>query len=144
MAICDLEKAVTQIYNMMSTKEGAMIILAKLIGFVIVTMGLIIALNPDTFKAVINFWKQGKNLYVAGAMRLAFGVIFIMVAPECRLSWFISVMGILMIIGGIVLFAIGPKRILAIFDWWEKKPLLLIRVIGLMALALGGFILYSI
>jgi len=121
-----------------------MIILAKIIGCAIVAMGTAIAINPNTFKVVINFWRRGKNVYLAGALRIIFGVIFLLVAPLGRLPAVISVLGVLMIIGGIVIFVIGPERIQAIFDWWGKKPPSVMRLMGIVAFSIGILILYLV
>lgn len=121
-----------------------MIILVRFIGFVMVVMGTAIVLNPKIFKAVVNFWRQGKNIYLAGVIRLIFGAIFLTASPACRFPLVISVFGVLMVIGGIMIFMIGQKRIQLIFDWWERRPLITIRLMGLVPLALGSLVLFSI
>ena len=121
-----------------------MVLLARCIGAVIMGMGLTIAINPAMFKAMLNFWKTGNRVYVAGVMRLIFGAIFLMAAPHCRLSGVVTILGILVIIGGIMIFVIGPKRILPIFAWWETKPPMVMRFMGLVAVSIGALVLYSI
>lgn len=121
-----------------------MLMLARFIGLVIIAMGTVITLNPNVFKAMINFWRQGKKIYIAGVVRLTFGIIFLLAAPECRLPGVVSILGVLMIIGGIIIFVIGPQRIQTIFGWWEKRPPLFMRLMGLIALAIGALILYSV
>lgn len=121
-----------------------MLILARFIGIVITGMGVGLALNPKVFKVIINFWKQGKKVYIAGIVRLVFGTIFLLIAPACKLPAVISVLGALMIIGGIIIFLIGPVRMQNIFSWWEKKPPLIMRLMGLIALTIGALVLYSI
>ena len=92
-----------------------MLILAKLVGMVIVVMGMLIAFNPNVFKTIMNFWRQGKNIYIAGVARLLFGTIFLLAAPMCRIPLFISILGGLMIIGGI-LSPITPGK--TIYEWY--------------------------
>lgn len=121
-----------------------MLILARFIGVVIIGMGMAIASNPKIFAVIINFWKHGKRIYMAGIVRLAFGAIFLSVAPRCRLPLIVSVLGALMVLGGITIFILGPARIQKIFIWWEKRPPLLMRVMGVVALAIGALILYSV
>ena len=121
-----------------------MLIFAKLIGIIIIAMGTIITLNGKAFTAMLNFWKKGKNIYAAGIIRLAFGALFISIAHACRLPMVISVLGILMIMGGVLIFIIGPKRILAILERFQKMPPLMARLAGLVAIAVGALIVYSI
>lgn len=121
-----------------------MLILARFIGLVIIGMGTVITLNPNAFKAIINFWKQGKKIYIAGIARLIFGIIFLLAAQRCRLPRVVSILGVLTIIGGIIIFVIGPQRIQTIFGWWDKRPPLIIRLMGFIALSIGALILYSV
>ncbi|MBN1526847.1 MAG: DUF2065 family protein [Candidatus Omnitrophica bacterium] len=121
-----------------------MVILARALGVVIVAMGTLIAINPLAFKGMINFWKKGKNIYIAGALRLFFGTLFIFVSSRCRFPLAISILGVLMIIGGIAIFLIGPERIRTMFAWWEQRPPLLMRLMGLIALVVGALVIYSI
>ena len=121
-----------------------MVIIARLIGVFIVGMGTLIALNPRVFKAILNFWKKDKRIYLAGIARLTFGAIFLLAAPACRLPALVSTLGILMIIGGILIFIIGPARMQVIFGWWEARPLVAMRLMGLIALAIGAIVLYSV
>ncbi|MFA5146644.1 MAG: hypothetical protein WC515_04650 [Candidatus Omnitrophota bacterium] len=121
-----------------------MVILARMVGVVIVCMGTVIALNPAVFRRVIDFWSRGNNVYMAGAMRLVFGTIFILAAPQCRFPRVVSILGVLMLIGAAVVFLLGPKRIKYIFDWWQKKPPAVMRVMGLLAISIGALVLYVI
>ncbi|MCX5678678.1 MAG: hypothetical protein NTY76_06180 [Candidatus Omnitrophica bacterium] len=121
-----------------------MLILAKLIGTVIIVMGTAIAISEKVFIDMMNFWKKGNNIYAAGAIRLIFGALFISIAHACRFPKVISVLGILMIIGGVIIFIIGPKKISAIFEWFQKSPPIIMRLAGLLAIAIGALIVYSI
>lgn len=118
-------------------------ILVRLLGIVVMVVGCIIMLNPEVFNIIMNFWKQGKKIYLAGALRLIFGVVFLFTARECKFPVVIYVMGALMVIGGALLFILGQQKINALFGWWEKKSPVVLRIMGFAALAIGSLILYS-
>jgi hypothetical protein len=119
-------------------------ILAKIVGVAIIFIGAIVLVKPAVFGVILNFWKKDKNVYLAGVIRLTFGAIFLLAASSCRLPVVITVFGVLMIIGGILIFALGPKRLSAIFDWWQNKPAFIVRLLGFVAFAMGSLIVYSI
>jgi hypothetical protein len=121
-----------------------MLTLARAIGILIVTIGTAIALNPMVFKLLLNFWKKGKNIYIAGIVRLVFGAFFLYIASRCRFPAAISILGALMILGGMLLFLIGPDRIKIIFSWWETRPPILMRLMGFIALSIGALIIFSV
>ena len=121
-----------------------MIMLAKIMSVVIVAMGTSIFLNPKVFKYMINFWKKGKNIYIAGIIRLVFGTILLLVASVCRLAGVISVFGVLVIIGGVIIFVLKISKIHEMFNWWEKRDPMVLRLMGIVAIAIGALLLYSL
>ena len=118
-------------------------LVVKIVGIVIVAVGVVYLLKPDVMKWLIEFFKQGKRIYFAGLIRLALAVIFLLGARECDITWVIVVFGILFLIGGVLIFILGPEKIRRILDWYQKQSALLLRVIAVIALAIGAVIIYS-
>ena len=120
-------------------------IVIQSLGVVIVVAGIVYLLRPDIMKLLIEFFKQGKRIYLAGLIRLVLAVIFLLRAgsPECEIRWVIAVFGILFLIGGLLIFILGPQKIRRILDWYQKQSVLLLRVIALITLAIGAVIIYS-
>ncbi len=121
-----------------------MLILVKLIGIVIVVMGITFLLSPKKLKHFMAFLGQGKRLYGVGILRLLFGVILLLAASQCRLVGVILTLGILILIGGILIFVLGLERVKSMLNWWNKRSPLILRLMGLIALALGALLLYSV
>lgn len=120
-----------------------MVILVKIIGIVITVMGIAILLQPKVARMMMGFWRQGKKIYLAGGIRIILGVIFLSSACQARLPQVISALGVLMLIGGLLIFILGPKKTGAVFEWWDKKPQYLLRLLSLLILAFGALIIYS-
>jgi len=121
-----------------------MLILVKLIGIIIVAMGIVFILSPEAMKRVINYWRQGRRLYLVGILRLLIGVILLLNASQCRLVGVVVTLGILILLGGIIIFALGLEKVKSILDWLDKKPLSVLRLMALIALAIGALLLYSV
>lgn len=121
-----------------------MITLAKIIAMIIVAIGTAVAVNPHTLKLMMNFWKKGKNIYIAGGLRIIFGVIFLMIAGQCRVPAVMYTLGVLMLIGGGIIFLLKEEFLHSIFVWWELRPQYVLRLMGLIALGIGAAILFSI
>ncbi|GAI19889.1 unnamed protein product, partial [marine sediment metagenome] len=51
--------------------------------------------------------------------------------------------GILFIISGLLIFILGLEKLKSIIDWYQKQSVLLLRVVAVIALAIGGVIIYS-
>lgn len=120
-----------------------MVILVKLFGIVIVVFGVIYLLNPNIMKQYVAFWKQAKRIFIGAVLSLLIGIIFLLAAPQCRLPWFVAAFGILGLIKGIVLFAIGQEKAIAMINWWAGRSVTFLRIHALIALALGALLIYS-
>lgn len=118
-------------------------ILVKIIGTFITAMGIMILLNPKIAKRMMVFWRQGKNIYAGGLIRILLGVIFLYYSPQARLPQLIFVLGVLALLGGLLIFILGLEKTKAILDWWDKKPEHFLRLLSLLVIAFGALILYS-
>jgi len=118
-------------------------IVIRILGIVFVLMGIVYLLRPDVMKWLMEFFKQGKRIYFAGLIRFALAVVFFLGALNCRIPWLIITFGILFLIGGLLIFMLGPKKLKSMIEWYQKQSLLLLRVIALIALAVGAIIIYA-
>lgn len=121
-----------------------MVILVKLIGIFIAGMGIILLLSPKTIKRLVAFCQQGKRVYISGLLRLLIGVILLLAASQCRLSGMVATLGILVLIGGILIFVLGIERTKALLNRWSNKSTLFLRLWGILALAIGVLLIYSV
>jgi uncharacterized protein YjeT (DUF2065 family) len=128
-----------------TTEKGDKImeLVIQIIGIVFVLVAIVYFLKPDALKGIMEFFKQGKRIYLAGLIRLALAIVFLLAARQCGLPWVIVVFGILFLISGILIFLLGPEKCKAVIDWYQKQSLLLLRIIALVMLAIGAVIIYS-
>jgi len=121
----------------------ALKILIRIVGIVFIFAGVVYLLKPDVMKRIMEFFKQGKRIYLAGLIRLVLAIIFLLGASECKKPWVIIAFGILFIIGGLLIFILGLEKLKRWIEWWQKQSNLLLRVLAVIALALGAIIIYS-
>ena len=115
----------------------------KIIGIVIVFIAIIYLLKPQIIKRMIEFFKHGRRVYLAGLMRFALAVVFLVGATDCQRPGVIIAFGILFIISGLLIFTLKLEKIKAMFDWWQNQSLLLLRVVAVIVLVIGAVIIYS-
>ena len=118
-------------------------IVIKSLGIAFVVLGIVYLLRPDVMKWLMEFFKQGKRLYFAGLIRFALAIVFLVGARECKRFWVIFAFGILFIIGGLLIFILGPEKLRYVIEWYQKQSVLLLRVLALILLAIGAIIIYS-
>lgn len=120
-----------------------MVVLVRLIGIMVMCMGTVFMINPAFARKMMSFWKEGNRIYMAGVMRLLFGAIFLMAARQCRLEGVIFILGILMLLGGALIFIMGPKRTKAIIEKVQEKPDSFLRPMSIVILVFAVLIIYS-
>jgi len=119
------------------------VIVIKSLGMLFALMGIAYLLRPDIIKKLMGFFKKGKRIYLAGLVRFALAVVFFIAARECRYFWIIFASGIIFLIGGLLIFMLGPEKIRRILDWYQQQPALIFRIIALVVLVFGAIIIFS-
>ena len=118
-------------------------IVVKIVGILIIFIGIGYLLKPDIIKQLMAFFKKGKRVYFAAVLRFALAIIFLLGASGCDQKWIIAAFGILFMISGLLILILGPEKIRQIFDWYQNQPILLFRIIAAIVLACGAVIVYA-
>ncbi len=119
------------------------VLVIKSLGILFVLMGIAYLLRPDIIKKFMGFFKKGKRIYFAGLIRFALAIVFLVAARECRYPWIIFASGIIFLIGGLLIFVLGPEKIRRIFDWYEQQPAIIFQVIAIVVLVFGIIVIFS-
>jgi len=115
----------------------------RIIGIVIVAVGVVYILKPGVMKWLFEFFKKGNRLYVVAPIRLGLGVVFLLGAGECKQFLVIMAIGILLLISGILVLVLGPRKLVPILEWFQGQSEFLQRVVALIVLAVGVIIIIS-
>jgi uncharacterized protein YjeT (DUF2065 family) len=118
-------------------------IVIKIVGVLIILLGLLYIVKPQTMKSLLEFFKKGNRIYFAGLLRLVLAAVFLISATECHIPWVIIALGVLMMLGGLLVFVLGPNKIRPILEWWQRQSVILLRVLALIALAMGALVIYA-
>lgn len=119
-------------------------VLAFLVVAFFLILGVIGLLTPQRLLAMAQFTTEPPGIYVVAGVRLAVGIILLLVASQSRLPNILRVLGILVFLGGVGTLLLGSERAHAIFVWVSNQSLITLRLFGVFALAIGGLIAYAI
>lgn len=112
------------------------------IGIVIILWGIWIVIKPGVVKAILTRLR-GPLVFVPGLLRIALGVVFLVLARDCRNKWIIMAFGVIFFAAGIGMFMIKLAKLKTFFDRWANRAPLTIRILGIIAAAVGGIIAYA-
>ena len=117
-------------------------LLGLVIGVMVVLVGAIILAAPDVLLALGRSVTTAGGLYAVAALRIALGLVFVLAAPASRAPRTLRVLGVIVIIAGLATPWFGVARVRAILDWWTGAGPSFMRIPAVVAIAIGGFLVY--
>lgn len=117
--------------------------LVKLIGIVILVVGVIYFVKPAVMKQLIDYISKEPKLKIGGILGILIGIIFLRAASRCSVSWIVFLFGLFAIVKGVLTFVLEKKKVMSILDWFAKKPLEAVRKLALIYIALGVALIYA-
>ncbi|MDP8261771.1 MAG: hypothetical protein P9M13_00530 [Candidatus Ancaeobacter aquaticus] len=121
-----------------------MLLLIKIISIVIICFGITFVISPKMLKKFVLNMKEGNKLYTIGVIRIFVGTILLLSASNCKWEGVIIVIGILLLIGGISIFAMGLERCRNVLDWYQERSEPFLRLVACLPILVGILILYSV
>ncbi len=121
-----------------------MILAALFLGAFIAAIGFIGVVAPQTLLAAVRPLVSPAGLWVAGAIRVVFGTVLVLVAASSRTPRALRLLGFLIVIAGLITPFVGADRARAMVDWWSGQGGLLIRGWAALAVVFGIFIVYGV
>jgi hypothetical protein len=118
--------------------------LVAVFGGAIAVVGATGVASPAALMRLVNsVWRSERGVYLAVAIRLILGVVLIVAAPSCRFPGVVRIIGIVSVVAALIIPFLGFERLRAIVDWWLSRPHGFVRAWALLAMALGGFLVYA-
>jgi len=115
------------------------------IGIVIIGFGILGIASPATLTRLTSAVVQSEvGIYAVAGLRLVFGIVLIAAASASHFPQTLLVIGVIIIVAAIVVPFIGVKRLRALVGWWLARPPGLIRALGVIAVALGIFLVTAV
>ena len=121
-------------------------IVASAMALGIMAIGAVGILMPSSLVWIAQHSVTSGAFYVIAAVRVAFGVVFILVAPVSRAPRTLKVVGVLIVIAGIATAVMGLtaiERARALIEWWLAQGPGVVRLTGVVVLDVGGLIAYA-
>jgi len=115
----------------------------KVIGTVIVCIGLVFLIQPEIMRATTRFFSKGSRLYLAAMVRFALAIVFILGARHCGIKWVIVLFGLIFLLSGLLIFMLGLQKAKGILRWYLEQPKFISRIVAGIVLAVGLIIVYA-
>lgn len=120
--------------------------LAFVVALLIAALGAVGILVPSCLVWIAEHSATAGAFYVIAAARVALGLVLISAAPGTRMPRTIHVLGYIALIAGVLTALIGlvdMERARALIAWWMQQGSGVVRLTGVLVLAVGGFIAWA-
>ena len=114
-----------------------------IIGALVVAEAAVILIRPGVYRKFIRFFTYGRLLYIPAAIAIAVGIVFLIYARDCRQPWIFIVFGLIAAIKGVAIFLIKPQSLKDTLTWLIERSDTTLRLLGILALAVGVLIVYG-
>ena len=124
--------------------EIVFVLLALAVALFVFVMGAWGVFAPGSIFAFISGWSSKTGFWLAVLLRLCFGLALWFAAPDTRLPILLRGLGALAIVMAAALPVIGYARFERVIGWWTSRSHFVMRLWSLIAVAIGGVVLWSL
>src|SRR5580765_6724950 len=119
-------------------------VLTLLVALIIMIIGLVGIVRPDSLITVGRYVVTPLGMYVVAAVRVGVGLLLMLVARNSRAPRTLRAFGAFVLVAGLATPLFGVERARAILDWETTQGPALIRVVAGLAVVLGGLIAFAV
>ena len=117
---------------------------ALVTALLVIVAGVVGLFSPERLMAIGRYVVTPAGLYGIAALRVAVGLVLLLVAPVSRLPRTLRVVGVIVLIAGLATPLFGVERARAVLDWEAAQGTVLIRAMAGFVLAIGGFLAFAV
>jgi uncharacterized protein YjeT (DUF2065 family) len=112
-------------------------------GILIVLEGVLILVKPQVYAKAAIFFSKARLMYIAALLKIAVGVFLLISMTDCEHKLIITILGLIAAGSGVTMFGMGKGKLKKMFEWWSMRPKFIVRFLGIVAMAIGGLIIYA-
>ena len=120
-----------------------MSLILVIVGAFILLIGAIVLIAPGKMRQMLSALVEKDRFLIAAVFRIVVGVLFLIAAQSTRAPMFVTVVGVIMIMRGVMIPLLGKARLKALVAWFLLKGNSVIRVWGIMAAAFGAALVWA-
>jgi uncharacterized membrane protein len=110
----------------------------------VICAGIAGVVAPQSVMPLRRYVLTPGGLLALASIRIAIGVLFIMVAPRSRVPRILRALGGFLLLAGLVTPLFGVERARAIADWEAAQSLTLIRTVATLITVLGALLVFAV
>ena len=114
------------------------------VGYALMALCLAILAVPKILRAILDFFSIGSRLYLAGFLRLAVGVVLLILATQTRFWGYVVTIGLISAASGMSVFFFALRRTKKLLLRFKKQSNLTLRLYAIAGLIIWAVLVYSL
>ena len=115
-----------------------------IVALYVICAGVAGVVAPESVMALRRYVLTPAGLVAIASIRIAVGVLLIMVAPSSRVPRILRGLGGLLLLAGLVTPLFGVERARAVAEWEAAQSLTLIRSVATLIAVLGVLLAFAV
>jgi hypothetical protein len=121
----------------------ALNVAVMIVGLTVAGLGLTVLVAPSLLLDFGRSLLTQNGLYAVAAVRVALGLLLLFGSRASRMPQTLRVIGGVVILAGLLTPLFGVTRSETMFSWVSAQGPAFVRVIALLAIAFGAFVVYA-
>lgn len=119
-------------------------IIVLILGCIAMAFCLAILMVPKIVRQMIDFFSIGSRLYLAALLRLALGVMLLILASQTRFWGYVVTVGLLAAASGLSMLFFALRRTKKLLSRLQRQPNFVLRLLVIIALAIWALLFYAL
>jgi len=112
-------------------------------GILIALEGVLLLVKPQVYGKAAAFFAKGRLMYIAALLKIAIGVFLLIATTSCDRKLIMIILGLIAGGSGVTMLGLNKVKLKKMFEWWSVRPKIVIRIMGILAMTIGGLIIYA-
>ena len=118
-------------------------IVIKITGIIFISLAVWFFIDTKMPLRISSIFIKGSRIYIAAAFRILLGIIFLLSAHACSKPWIINALGVIFLLSGIIIFAVGLEKCRTTLQWFQSRPPWFFRLSSVVVFIIGFLSIYA-
>lgn len=121
-----------------------MTLVVGLVGLLVAALGLAGVVSPGRLLGVVTAVQSRLGLHGIAGLRLLVGGVLLFAASSSRAPLYLTIVGGLSLVSGVLTPFVGARRFEAILDWWRARSPWTVRLWSLFVSVFGLSLVWAV
>ena len=120
------------------------VVVVTMLAVALVSLSLVALVRPQVITGIGQLFVDARGIWIAVTIRVVAAVALWFAAPATQFPVVFRILAVIALIAAVAVLLIGYERAKRLIDWAIGRPPAVLRMFAVIALLLGGFLLWAL